>query len=877
MFKRIWLTAALVSIGFISTAYAIQEVNVLVLPFQINAQKDLGYLSADIPKVLKKHLAADGALIVEPAAIPDDLWKTAGFKIDEIRDFGRDADADFVIWGSMTWIGQQYSLDTRLLNLALVGGPESFYVAGEKIENLPKTTQQLARDLGARIFKREKVARVDVRGNQRIEVDAIKRHIRTAPGDVFLAKSLSDDLKAVYAMGYFDDIRIEAEDSAEGKIIVFKVKEKPTIRNIIITGNDEFDDDEILETLDLRTGSVLNDAKIQNSISQIKQIYTEKNYHNAEVSYKIIDQPENQGDLEFTIVEGKELSVEVIEFDGNSAFTSKKLRGLMKTAEKGIFSWFTDSGELNREDLEQDMAKISAFYQNRGFIQIKVGDPQIEYKEDHIVITIKIDEGPQYRVGKVELSGDEIRPKPVLMAKLKLQKEEFFNREVMRNDILALTDICSDEGYAYADIRPKIDQDAQNRVVNIDYFIDKGKQVFFEKIIINGNTKTRDKVIRRELKVYEQEIFSGRRLKRGIQNLHRLDFFEDIKVDTVKGSADDKMILKIDVTEKSTGTFSLGGGYSSVENVFVSGSVQQRNLFGRGQLLNFKAELGGRTDRFTLSFTEPWLFDKPLSAGIDLFHWERDYDTYDKKSTGGSLRVGYRLRDFTRAFISYTYSLDNVDNIDESAAESIKELEGENVTSALSGILRYDSRDRIFNPTSGQDHSLTVKYAGLGGDINFIKGLGEAGIYYPLFWGVVGFARGEGGLVEETQGGLLPDYERFYLGGPNSMRGYDWRGVFALDEDGNEIGGNKYVLFNIEAIFPLYKDAGIMGVAFYDTGNVWAESDAVDLGNLRQDAGLGVRWYSPMGPIRLEYGYILNPKEGEDSGGRWNFSMGAAF
>jgi outer membrane protein insertion porin family len=336
------------------------------------------------------------------------------------------------------------------------------------------------------------------------------------------------------------------------------------------------------------------------------------------------------------------------------------------------------------------------------------------------------------------------------------------------------------------------------------------------------------------------------------------------------------MILKIHVTEKPTGTLSFGGGYSSIENFFVMAAIQQRNLFGRGQILQLRGEIGGTTTRYTLSFTEPWLFDIPLSAGFDVFNWQRDYDTYDKDTKGGGVRFGYPVWDFTRLYLSYSYELADISDITDDASESVWELEGSNVTSSVSSTLRYDSRDKIFNPTKGSDHSFTVQYAGLGGDIGFTKYLADTGWYFPLFWNTVGFLHGRGGYVTENSGGKLPDYEKFYLGGINSLRGFDWRDIHLTDEDGAKIGGEKFIQFNVEYLIPLIREAGIMGVLFFDTGNVYDETDDIDFGELRESAGFGIRWYSPMGPIRIEYGHILDPEEGEGDG-RWEFTMGSAF
>jgi len=860
-----------------NTVHSKETVHVIVLPFKIHAQEDLSYMKDEIPELLKKHLKLEGATVLDADTISKFSWTDKAVNNDEFRNFGVENAADYVIWGSLTWIGQQFSLDAKMIETFGEEPPSVFFLEGESIENLLGTVKELAQSLGVKILKREKVVDILVEGNKRIEADAIKRIIKTKPGDIYLAQSLSEDLKAVYSMGYFEDVRIEAESGAEGKTIVFKVKEKATVRIIRTKGNRVFEDEEIMGSIDITRGSILNVFRINSNVKRIENLYKEKNYHNVKVSYNIHEAEQNQADLEFVIEEGEKLLIKKIIFQGNSAYSSRKLKKIMETSEKGFLSWIISSGVLNKDNLDQDAAKLAAFYHNNGFIEAKVGEPQIEYKDNWINITIKIDEGPQFKVGKVDIGGDIILTKEALLEHVKITKETFYNREVIRDDVLVLTDLYSDEGYAYADISPRINKDPENLKVDITYVAEKGNQVYFEKIIISGNTKTRDKVIRRQLKVYEHELYSGKQIKSGMRNLHRIDYFEDIKVDTAKGSSDDKMILKLNVTEKPTGTFTFGGGFSTVENAFFMAAITQRNLFGRGQILGLKAQLGSITQRFTLSFTEPWLFDIPLSAGFDLYKWDRDYYDYDKDSTGGAIRFSYPIYDYTRVYLSYYYDHADITNIDKDAAKSIKDLKGTNVASGVITSLGYDSRDKVFNPTEGQDHRIQVQYSGIGGDIAFTRLLAEAGIYIPLFKETVGFLHGAAGYVTENSGGKLPDYERFYLGGMNTVRGFDWRDLHATDDDGNEIGGDKYVQFNVEYIVPLIKKAGLVGLVFFDTGEVYGDSENIDLGNLRESAGYGFRWYSPMGPIRVECGYILDPKKGESSGGRWEFSMGAAF
>lgn len=859
-------------------AYAQQPPRIVIMPFEIHAQEDLSYLQKQIPQAIKTQLEQEGAKVLILDTMSVSSWKELAESANEIRKLAVQTGADYVLWGSLTLLGQNFSLDAKLLAPEKEEEPHVFTVEGEGVENLPGSVNKLVQDLGLILFKREKVVEIRINGNNRIEEDAIRRVIKLKQGDIYNLKNLSDDLKAVYKMGYFDDIRIEAQTVPGGKIITFNVKEKPTVRNILIKGNSwVYDDDDIKEVLTIRKGSILNINTIQSDMRRIEELYKEKNYYNVKVSFNVYQRKEFQADIEYEIDEGKKLQIKEIVFTGNSAYPAKKLKGLIDTSEKGLFSWLTSSGDLNQETLSQDAAKLTAFYHNNGYVQAKVGEPEVTFEEDGIVISFRIDEGPRFKVGEVTVAGDLIIPQEQLLEKVKITEEEYYNRETLRLDVITLTDIYADEGYAYVDISPRIDEDTEKLVVNITFDIDKGKQVYFEEITISGNTKTRDKVIRRELQVYEQELYGGRRLKRSIQNLYRLDFFEDIKVNTVKGSADDKMRLRVDVTEKNTGAFSFGAGYGNVESVFLTASVSERNLFGRAQTLALKGQLGAKTTRFTLSFTEPWLFDIPLSAGADIYNWNYSFSDYDKDSIGGQLRLGYPLFDYTRGYLYYNYDIADINNVDDDAANSIKNDAGENIKSSIEARIRYDSRNQLFHPTKGSTHGATFEFAGLGGNVGFTKYIVETGWYFPLFWQTVGVLHGKAGYVRELEGKTLPDYEKFYMVGIDSLRGFERDDLSPRDDDGAEVGGNKFVQLNTEIRFPLIKQAGVYGVVFFDTGNIKKEGEDIEFDDLRESAGLGIRWLSPMGPIRLEYGWILDPKPTDHGAGSFEFSMATAF
>jgi outer membrane protein insertion porin family len=878
MIKRAWLILFLSGFLLTDVVSAQQIVRIIILPFEIHAQEDLAYLQKEIPNAIKTQLEQEGArvLIIDEASLQ--ARKVKIDSLEGIRNLSIQTGAEYAVWGSLTWIGQNFSLDAKLLSARAGEMPQVFAVEGEGVENLPGTLKKLVGELGLKLFQRDKIIEVQIKGNDRIEADAIRRVLKIQAGDVYNLKTISDDLKAVYKMGYFDDVRVEALKEPQGKIITFTVTEKPTVRNISIEGNTwVFEDDKIKEVLTLHKGSIVNINIIQNDMRRIEELYKEKNYYNVKVGFKILPQKNNLADVEYIIDEGQKFHIKKIEFVGNSAYSSSKLKGIISTSEKGLLSFLTSSGDLNQEQLSQDTAKLAAFYQNHGYVQAKVAEPEINYEKDGITVTFRLVEGPQYKVGQVTIAGDLIIPQEQLLEKVKITAEEYYNRETLRLDVITLTDIYSDEGYAYADIAPKIKEDPEKLVVDITFEINKGKQVYFEEITISGNTKTRDKVIRRQLKVYEQELYSGSRLKRSVRNLYRLDYFEDIKVNTIKGSADDKMRLRLDVTEKKTGAFSFGAGYGNVESLFLTASISERNLFGRGQVLALKGQLGAKTQRYTLSFTEPWLFDIPLSAGADIYSWKYSYPDYDKDSLGTNLHLGYPIFDYTRGTLTYTYDIANIKNISDDAANSIKQDEGENIKSSIEALLKFDSRDQLFHPTEGSMHSVSYEFAGLGGSVGFNKIIGETGWYFPLLWQTVGVLHSRAGYVKQLEGKTLPDYEKFYMVGIDTLRGFDLKDLCPQDESGSCVGGDKFVQFNAEVRFPLVPQAGAYGVVFFDTGDVYSSDEDIRLNSLRESAGLGVRWLSPMGPIRLEYGWILDPQPTDANSGNWEFSMASAF
>ena len=860
--------------------WAKDNVRVMVLPFEINAMEDLAYLQEEIPKIISRNLTAEGAIIVE-APVAEVLSDP-----EAIREIGVNNAADYVIWGSFTMVGQQFSLDARLLELVTEADIASLGVQGQGLAALSAKIGDLSQDLTIRLFELAEVVEITIQGNERIETEAIRRNISTQVGETYLPKRINEDLKAVYNMGFFVDVRISTQDLATGRRLIFDVKEKPTILGIGLNGNEEFDDEKIRENLTLKAGSVLNLARVRTNAEIIEDLYKEDNFHNVKVDFRVTQLANNQVNVEFDITEGRKLDIEKIKFIGNHTFDDGDLKSVMRTKEKQwLISWLTGAGDLDLEKLNQDVIAISAFYQNHGFINIKVSDPAVAFQEDAIEITFKIAEGDRYKVGNVDIAGDLISPKEELLETLKITDDEYFNRSLLEQDRIKLTDIYGDEGYAYAQVIPRTAPDPKTLTVDINYTITKNQLVFFEEIIIGGNTKTRDKVIRRELKVYEQEVFSRTAMKKGIQRLHMLGFFEDIKVNTLKGETDDQMILKIDVSEKPTGTLTFGGGYSNASSVFGSFSVDQKNLFGRGQALKASVDLGVNSQRYDISFTEPWLFDIPLAAGFNTYRTKSRFNDYGYTKEGYGIRLfgSYPIFPRTRFYMNYLYDDSEIDVTNSSeASDNIKNLEGNNTTSSLSGRLVYDSRNRRFNANQGSAHTLEVEYAGLGGDFTFTKTTLSTAWHFPIWGKLTGYWRGQGGWIDDR--GRTPDYAKFYLGGPNNVRGVEPKDVSPEEksDDGDNTvltGSEVYVAFNHELHYPVAEDLGLVAIAFVDMGDQWRKSNEVELNysDMVKTFGGGLRWLSPMGPLRLAYGHVFDSGDTNAEGGKFEFSMGSKF
>ncbi|MRR53222.1 MAG: outer membrane protein assembly factor BamA [Deltaproteobacteria bacterium] len=742
----------------------------------------------------------------------------------------------------------------------------------------------------------EKISDIVITGNESRETASIIPLLKSKVGDSFSAEKTNEDVKSIYRIGIFQDVTVESVKTEKGISLVYTVVEKPFVRAVSITGNKEIASDKLRDAIELKNNSVFSGGLLAKSEKKIKSMYADEGYYLAEVSSSTTKSGKNGIRVTFTVKEGEKVLIKKIAFEGNTVFSQRKLRKQMETKEKWFLSWITGSGTYKEEVLKTDVNRVADLYYNNGYINVKVGEPKVELLPDKsgLVVTIGITEGEQFRTGTIDFKGDLLESKEVLQGKVKLKSGETFSREVLRGDVFSLTDVYADKGYAFTNVNPLSKIDPDKKIVDITFDFEKGEKIYIDKINVSGNTKTRDKVIRREFRLAEGDLYSSTALKRTKQNLSNLGFFEEASIAPVKGSASNKLNLNTEVKEKSTGQFSIGAGYSSSDGIIGQGSIQQSNFLGLGLKGTLSASLGGKTQLYNIGITDPYFLDTNWTLGFDVYRSEREYEDYTRRVTGGDIKAGYRLSDQLSTFWLYKYEVKSLFDFSPGYENNPSLLtESSGTIGSLYGSINLDKTDYRLDPSSGYAGTLSAEYAGLGGNQRFARFIGQASYFYPLIWNTVFSLRGELGYMMRI-GKNIPIDEKFYLGGISTLRGYSSRtvsptntsfltsvdpvtGVQTSTPTTVYLGGIKEAVLNAEYVFPIIKDAGLKGVAFFDAGNSYGPGEQY-FSKVLMSYGLGVRWYSPMGPLRLEYGIPVNPREGIDSkSGKFEFSIGGFF
>lgn len=881
-FRIIFLLVSLFFIiGFSHSKGSAQEQRVLLLPLKIATLTDAAQLQMEADALLEQAAARYDYVFLprneaEKFINYSTSWPPAPATLANVTQL---AAYDLVVVGTLTEIGGQLSLDLELFDL-LAPEDTRFYAnqSGTLAEMSAVFSESLAK-VSTYASREAVIASISPAGNNKIDSGAILQNIRTQPGDIYDPSQLREDLRSIFAMGFFDDIQIVVRQESDGKAVVFQLVEKPVIQSIIISGTDELKEETVQAVITTKEQSILNPLQISKDRDALLQLYKTKGYYNTEVSPEITYPTEDRAVVEFVVTEGPKIYIKEIAFEGNNTFDDDELEDVIETNTKGWFSWFTESGLLDFDKLNQDTGRIYNFYGNNGFLETKIGDPIVRQEEEWLYITFVIEEGPRFRVGDVDIQGDLLIDKETLLEKLELPAMEYVSREVLRNDVLTITDVYAEQGYANANIRPQFDEATEDQMIDVMINIEKNELVYVNRISIMGNNRTRDNVIRRELKVEEGGIFNAKAMRDSIQKLQFLDFFEEVSITPEQTFDPATVDLSVNVKEKSTGRFTIGAGFSSVENFIFMGEIAENNFLGRGDTLALATNIGGESTRYNLKYFNPRLNDSKLSWGIDLFDTEREFDDYTKDSIGGALSVGYPIWERWRGFAKYSFTDTELSDVDDDASFIIRESQDIEITSAVQLTLQRDTRNRRFGPSKGSRHNISVEYAGgpLAGDSQYTKVEGSTSWYFAMFWDTVFHFHGAAGQVFENEDEGLPVYERFYLGGLRSIRGFESSKVSPIDpETGERIGGDKMWYTNFEIIFPLLDEQGVNGVIFYDMGNVFDDDEDWSVDNIKTAVGAGIRWFSPMGPLRLEWGYNLDPEDDEDES-VWDFSIGGVF
>jgi len=708
---------------------------------------------------------------------------------------------------------------------------------------------------------------IEIRGNRRTQEATIRFYLKTEVGKPYVPQTLSEDIKRLYALRTFDDIQVLAEDVPDGIRLIITVVEKPAVRNVTFEGNRYIDAAEIRKRLLLKERSTFARNLLNDTVTALQKYYREEGYYFAHISPEVTEVADNQVDILLRITEGKKIYISRIRFTGNKGFTDSELRNAVQLKEYTLPVISGSSALYKPETLRVDLQLLENVYQNNGYINVQIGEPIVEINREAggIVITVPITrEGEQFKVGKVTLTGDNVFKEEELRQKVRLTTGEIYSREAVRRDIMGLTDAYADRGYAFADVTPTVSIDQAARVVNLSFTTRPGSKVYIGRIDIVGNERTRDQVIRREMRLDEGELYSATRLQRSRQRLVNLQYFEEVKIDTKRRGEEELMDLEVEVAERSTGQFTAGIGFSSIENVVFTASVTQSNLFGRGQSVSLSARIGSLSQDFVLDFQEPYLFGRPINAGVSVFRRSSDFQTFKSTRTGTALTLGRALGEYTRTSVTYNYEILEISDLDPGASELLRQQEGTSYTSSITPRIVWDSRDNQFDPAGGSLQAFEVTGAGLGGTNRFYKVIGSTTWYFPLPEGLTGFVRGRFGIGDGFAGKELPASERFFLGGATSIRGFEFRDIGPKDARGNPLGGTSFLQFNLEVGRSFGRLLRL--VTFLDAGNVYNPGNQFDFGNVRRSAGVGFRLITPLGPIRLDYGFKLDRQRGEKLG-----------
>lgn len=732
----------------------------------------------------------------------------------------------------------------------------------------------------------ETLERVSIKGTARIENQTVMSYLQLNVGDNVTDADLDHATKTLFATGLFSDVDIQMNDGH----MSIQVQENPIVHEVFFEGNKKLDDDQLRSEIMLKPRTVYTLNKIQGDADRLMDVYKRSGRFGATVNPKIIKKDQNRVDVVFEIDEGAKTTVKRINIIGNVKFSDDELKEAMMTKQSAWYRFLSSTDTYDPDRLNYDKELLRRFYLRNGYVDFVVNGAVAELTPDKegFVITIDVTEGKRYKFAEPEIKVNlpEYKGKD-LTKKIEFKKGMWFNADLIESTITNLNDEFSDLGYAFVDTTPKFEKDEKTQTVKIIFEVAEGEKVFVNKINITGNSRTLDKVIRREFRIKEGDAFNASKLRRSKQRVENLDYFESVDLKTVPVYGDSgKTDINMNVTEKATGSFSIGVGWSSYDGLLFDTGIQERNILGTGNTLGLNLMLSEREQQYTAGLTNPYFMDKNLLAGVDVFHTtmdNEDYSSYKSTTTGGAVRFGWNYTDYLRQSVRYTLQEDEVRDVEEDASIYVKEQEGRYSLSMIGQELSWDKRDSRINPTQGFYTSLGADYAGIGADTKFVR-LNLMGIqYFEVAEDVVLSIRGDAGHIWGMDGQDVRINHRYYLG-DSSFRGFEYGGIGARDKaTGDALGGNWYVTASAEVQFPLGlpKELGIKGKVFSDAGVIGKpdgyNATTMDYSSkMRMSAGTGILWQSPMGMINLDFAWPIM-KEDFDETKVFRLNFGKAF
>ena len=729
------------------------------------------------------------------------------------------------------------------------------------------------------------IRQVDIEGTQRIDPDTVRSYLLLKAGDRATPEQLDKSLKALFATGLFADVSLRLE----GDVLNVRVVENPIINRIAFEGNRKLNDQTLTSEVQLKPRVVYTRTKVQNDVKRILELYRRSGRFAATVEPKVVQLPQNRVDLIFEINEGSVTGVKRIAFIGNKQFSDSTLRETVRTTESRWWRILATDDNYDPDRVSFDRELLRKFYLAHGYADFRVVSAIAELTPDRdgFYITFTLDEGERYHFGDVSVVShiknvDADRFKNLVTT----VKGDWYDADDVEKTINALTTAVGSLGYAFVEVRPRINRDREAKTVSIVYEIQEGPRVYIERINITGNVRTLDKVVRREFLLVEGDAFNTAKMRRSRQRLQNLGFFERVDVNNVPGSAPDQTVINVDVKERSTGEISFGIGYSTADGALGDIGLRERNLLGTGQDLRLGFLISQRRQQIDLSYTDPYFLDRNMAAGFDLFDWTRNLQQisgYDEKSLGGSVRTGYELAENVRQNVRYTIRRDSLTNFTSGVSPFITQQAGSSITSMIGQDITYDRRDDRFDPRSGYFARVSTDFAGVGGNQTFVRTRLQAGEYYEIVDEWVASLIGDVGYIESF-GNFTRISNRFFLGG-DSLRGFQTGGVGPRDvATGSSLGGKELYSGSAELTFPtgLPKEIGIRGSVFSDFGALTKNGDSPDLGpvfdtsSIRVSAGLGALWRSPFGPVKVSIARPIR-KEDFDRTELFRFSFGSRF